>query len=299
MASIHIGIDVGGTKIAAGLVRGDRASRVTTIPTPKTNRREVTAAIVQLVRTLAGPRTARVGIGIAGAVNAAEGMVYSSPNLPPDFKNVPLARLVTRAVRRPTRIENDAKCFALAEATLGAGRGKRVVAGFTLGSGIGFGVVIDGKLLHGRGGIAGELGHTTVVEDGLPCSCGQRGHLESYASGRSMTRLYRRMTGRTVNSFELERRAKTREAAARRVLAYGAEILAIGLANAMTTFNPDIIVLGGGLSRVPIYWRPAVRRAARLVPYRQFLPTPIVRAKLGTQAGLIGAALVARTANAR
>ncbi|TSC76522.1 MAG: glucokinase [Parcubacteria group bacterium Gr01-1014_31] len=295
MPNSHIGVDVGGTKIAAGIVRGSHAVRVTTIPTPKTGRREVVAAIVQLVKTLDGPRSTRVGIGIAGAVNAAKGIVYSSPNLPPDFKNVPLARLVARAVRRPTRIENDAKCFALAEATLGAGRGKRIVAGFTLGSGIGFGIVMDGKILHGRGGIAGELGHTTVVEDGLPCSCGQRGHLESYASGRSMTRLYRRLTGKTVNSFELERRAKDHEAAARRVVAYGAEILAIGLANAMTTFNPDIIVLGGGLSRVPIYWRPAARRASQLVPYRQFLPTPIVKAKFGSQAGLIGAALVANT----
>lgn len=293
MPNYYIGVDVGATKIAAGLVVDGKIAHHVTIATPTTNGRAVISAIAKTLGVFAHPRVRGVGVGIAGAVDAARGIVYSSPNLPRDFHNVALPKLLRRIAHVPVAVENDAKCFVLAEATAGAGKGKRTVVGFTLGSGVGGGVVIDGNLLSGRDGLAGHLGHTTVVEHGLSCSCGQRGHIESYASGGGLARFYRQLTGETIDPYELERRVLNREPAARKTFAYAAEILATAIANAITTFNPEVVVLGGGLTRVPTFWRPAVRLTKKLVPYRELLPVPIVRAKLGQRAGVIGAALVA------
>ena len=293
MPPFTLGLDVGATKIAAGLVTGHRVPKVVSVATPKNNRREVIAAIAKVAEIFLHPKVTAVGVGIAGAVNSARGLVYASPNFPRDFRQVHLAVALSRRLHRRVTVENDAKCFVLAEATYGAGRGRPTVVGFTLGSGIGFGAVVDGKLLRGRDGLAGEFGHTTVVEHGLRCSCGKSGHLESYASGGGMVRFYRQLTGELIDTFELERRAHAGETAARRTIDFASDVLALWLSNAIATFNPDVVVLGGGLIRLPMLWRSAVPRARRLVPYRQFGDTPIRRAKLGNNAGIIGAALVA------
>jgi predicted NBD/HSP70 family sugar kinase len=240
------------------------------------------------------PKIGGIGIGIAGAVDYRRGIVHSSPNLPADFRRVPLAKLVRQKLRRPVTVENDAQCFTLAEAKAGAAIGKATVVGLTLGTGVGGGVVINGKILHGRDGLAGHFGHATVVEHGLRCSCGHRGHLESYASGGGLTRFYRQLTGKTIDMFELETRARRGDPAARQAFTYGAEVLALGIANIIVVFNPDVVVLGGGLVRVSQLWRPATSWSKRLLPYpEQLRSTRVVKAKLGDRAGLIGAALAA------
>ncbi|MDD5110456.1 MAG: ROK family protein [Patescibacteria group bacterium] len=290
----RIGVDVGATKIAAGIVAGGRLVKSAKVATPKTNRRDVIATIAKLIRVFDHPKVTAVGVGIAGAVDAGRGIVYASPNLPKDFRDVKLAAALHRELNRPVAIENDAKCFTFAEATAGVGRQGKTVVGFTIGSGLGFGAVVEGKILHGRNGIAGEFGHTTVVEHGLRCSCGQAGHLESYASGGGMCRFYHQLTGRTVDTFELERLYQEGEIAARRTLTFCTEILALGIANAIAAFNPDIVILGGGMIRVPVFWRPAIAQVKKLVPYpAQLKDTPVVKTKLGDSAGIIGAALAA------
>lgn len=289
-----LGVDVGATKTAAGLVVAGKAVKMATAATPKTNREDVVSAIIKLISVFDHPQVASIGVGIAGAVDARRGLVHGSPNLPHDFRRVPLGQRLRQRFQKPVAIENDAQCFTLAEATFGAGRGKSTVVGLTLGSGVGGGVVIGGKILHGRDGLAGHFGHTTVVEHGLRCSCGQRGHLESYASGGGLTRFYRQLTGKTVDTFELEQRAMQGEVAARQTFRYSTEVLALGIANAIVIFNPDVVVLGGGLLRVPLLWRPAIAWCKRLLPYpEQLRSTRVVKAKLGQPAGIIGAALAA------
>lgn len=289
-----LGVDVGATKIAAGLVVAGKVVKMATAATPKTSREDVVGAIIKLIGVFDHPKVARIGVGIAGAVDARRGLIHVSPNLPKDFRRVPLGKRLRQHFQKPVTIENDAQCFTLAEATCGAGRGKSTVVGLTLGSGVGGGVVIGGIILRGRDGLAGHFGHTTVVEHGLRCSCGQQGHLESYTSGGGMVRFYRQLTGKTIDTFKLEERAKQGEVAARQTFRYSAEVLALGIANAIATFNPDVVVLGGGLVRVPELWRPALPLVRQLVPYpEQLRSTPVVRAKLGDRAGLIGAALAA------
>lgn len=290
----YIGVDVGATKIAAGIMVDHRVPKMVTVATPTTNRAAVISAIAKIIEVFNSRHIAGIGVGMAGAVDAGLGLVYASPNLPADFRHVPLARLLKKSIRRPVAVENDAKCFTLAEATVGVGQKMRTVVGLTLGSGVGGGVVMAGKIVRGRNGLNAELGHTTVVEHGLRCSCGRTGHLESYACGGGMIRYYRQLTGNTVDMFELERRAQHHEKAAARTFTDCSEILALGLANVIATFNPDIVVLGGGMTRVPKFWRPAVRAVKQFVPYpEQLANTPIVKTKLGDRAGIIGAALVA------
>ncbi len=294
MLKYFLGVDVGATKMAAGVVVNGRAAKVVTVATPKTTRADVIAALVKLLAVFDHPKIAGVGVGIAGAVDRRRGMVHSSPNLPADFRRVALGRLLGQRFNRPVTVENDAQCFTLAEAKFGAAKGQATVVGLTLGSGVGGGVVVDGKILHGRDGLAGHFGHTTVVEHGLRCSCGHRGHLESYASGGGLTRFYRQLTGKTIDMFELETRARQGDARARQTFSYGAEVLALGIANIIVVFNPDVVVIGGGLVRVPQLWRPATSWSKRLLPYpEQLRSTRVVKAKLGDRAGLIGAALVA------
>ena len=300
MQRYAIGVDVGATKIAAGIITDHRAPEIITIRTPKSTAAAVVTAIANSIKACGHKRASGIGIGIAGAVNAQDGIVYASPNMPKNFRNIRLATLLKKSLKCPVRIENDAKCFTLAEATYGAGRGKRTVIGFTLGSGVGGGVVVDGEILSGRNGLGGEFGHTTVVADGLRCSCGLRGHVESYACGGGMIRYYRQLTGKTVDTFDLERRAQRRETAALRTINYGAKILALAVSNAIAAFNPDMVVLGGGMTRVPLFWRPAVRQVKILVPYpKQLSHTLVVKSLLGNSAGVIGAVLAAQQAKKR
>src|SRR3989344_352374 len=182
MQRYAIGVDVGATKIAAGIITDHRAPEIITIRTPKSTAAAVVTAIANSIKACGHKRASGIGIGIAGAVNAQDGIVYASPNMPKNFRNIRLATLLKKSLKCPGRIENDAKCFTLAEATYGAGRGKRTVIGFTLGPG-------------------GEFGHATVVADGLRCSCGLLGHVESYACGGGMIRYYRQLTGKTVDTF--------------------------------------------------------------------------------------------------
>jgi len=161
-----------------------------------------------------------------------------------------------------------------------------------LGSGIGSGIIIDKKIFHGEGGLAGEWGHTTIIDNGFRCSCHKEGHLETYASGRAMTKLYKKFSGKEKDTFYIEKQLHKGDPKAKQVFKIMSESLGIGIANIINALNPSIIIIGGGLVRVKELWQPSLKVARKKVVYPQLAKTKIVKARLGDDAGLLGATLI-------
>ncbi len=298
---VAIGVDLGGTGIR--LTRMTAGGHVIGRPAVASvvDRRKA-SVLGQLHRAVveacSGSETVvAVGIGVPGFIRHDRGVVVRSPNFP-EWRNVPVRDILQRDVAVPLVIENDANAAALGEAWLGSGQGGRgILVMLTLGTGVGGGLVNDGVLIRGRDGMAGEIGHQTVDPDGQPCSCGNTGCLETYASYTGLAANYRRRTGRSedeLSGLELAARARRGDADARQAFADMGWALGVTFANLINLLNPTWIVLGGGLSGAwPLFMgramqemdRRAIRAAARGVLIR--------RAKLGTAAGMIGAARAA------
>jgi glucokinase len=223
-------------------------------------------------------------------VDHERGIIVRSPNFPRQFKQVALSKELSKHFKLPVLVDNDANCFAIGEAVYGAGKKLSHVVGLTLGTGIGGGIVIDGKVYRGKHGSAGELGHMTIRDGGITCSCGQHGHLEAYASGTVITSHYRAFTRETRTASEIISLAAKRNEAASQVIAVARQALAVGFASIINTLNPDIIVIGGGLGSARSYVAPAITAAKKLVVYPELARTPIVHAQLGDTAALLGAA---------
>jgi len=290
MNNYYIGVDVGATKIAAGFTFGGKIIKKTKTPTQAEKGKALAIKnIIAAIKTVYAPKIKGIGIGIAGQINSQKGLAVSSPNFSKDFKNVPLAKIIQNTFKKPVLIDNDANCFALGEAIYGAGKNYKYLAGLTLGTGVGGGIVINKKIYHGRDGLAAEIGHTVIVKNGLKCSCGQNGHLEAYTSGNAMINLYQKLSGQKKDTFEIEALAKKGEKNALRVFKIMTEHLALGLANIINIFNPEIIILGGGLSRVDILTKPAIKLALSQTVYPALKTTKIVTSKLKDDAPLLGA----------
>ncbi len=290
-----IGLDVGGTKIRAGAVssRGRLLSSVK-IPTEASRGKAVVLEnIVKCVRSVWQKDVKAIGVGMAGIVDHEKGVYRQGPNLPADFKNVPIAAILRRKFHVPVRVDNDVHCFTLAEVKFGAAKRFSSVVGITLGTGIGGGIVIDGRLYRGRDNAAGEVGHMTVVS-AFParCGCGRIGHFEAYGSGSAMRRLYRTLAGVTKEPVEVEKAAKSGDAKAKKAIRIMADGLAAGLANVIHVLNPDIIVVGGSIAAVDILWKPALASVRDRIVYPELKKTPIVRATLGDDANVLGATLI-------
>lgn len=290
-----IGVDIGATKISAGLVYGHTVAKVITIPTEShLNTSRIVQNIIKAVAVFDNPKIHSIGLAAAGAIDSKKGVVLSSSNMPPSFKNVPLAKIIKKKFRKPVFLENDAQCFTLAESLYGAGKNKKIVVGLTLGTGIGGGLVIEKIIYRGDSGLAGEFGHMTVAENGYRCSCSKLGHLEAYASGKGMVRLYNTLSGKTLDTYTIEILAKKGEKHALRLFHIMSHALGIGLANIVNTLNPSIIVLGGGLVNVPLLWRPALRIARKEILFAPSKKTKIVPSQLREKANIIGAAIIAQ-----
>jgi fructokinase len=261
---MRIGIDLGGTKIA-GLALGDegRERARHRIATPRGNYDHTIRAIVDLVHHLeqsadAGPAAkadrATVGIGIPGAVSPATGLIKNANST--WLNGRPLARDLAAALDRPVRLANDANCFALSEATDGAAAGAGVVFGVIIGTGTGGGLVINGKVVAGANAIAGEWGHNAIPAPGPgewpgpPCYCGRSGCIETYLSGPGLSRDYAAHGGGDVPAVEIAARANTGEALATAALDRYVRRFARAIASVINVVDPDVIVLGGGLSNV-------------------------------------------------
>lgn len=295
---LRIGVDIGGTKIKAGLV--DASGRILrSVKEPSQTAKGKAAMLRTLEKVVAGLWTPDVrgirgiGVGLAGIVDHERGIYLQGPNFPASFRNIPVAALLQRKFRVPTRVDNDVHCFTLGEAKFGLGKGFSQVIGLTLGTGIGGGMVLNGKLYRGKNNAAGEFGHMTIAFDSkVLCSCGQAGHFEAFASGSGLRRSYKASTGKDLDAMGIERAANAGDAAAKRILAAMADALAAGLANIVHALDPDIIVVGGGLSAADNIWKPMLAALRRAIIFPELRKTPVVRSKGRDDANVLGAAFL-------
>ncbi len=290
-----IGVDLGGTKILAGVVdREGRIERRVERPTPVSSTGELLEAIEQTVAELLEPGIAALGFGIPGAIDQRHGRVVIAPN-------VPLAELdfrdwMAKRFDLPVGIDNDANAAAIAEWAIGAGRGTRHMIMLTLGTGVGGGLILDGRPYRGSVGAAAELGHIVIQHDGPPCQgfCTGHGHLESLASGTAGGKAARELFGENANAHDLVREAQAGNEAAVSALAEIGRKLGSGIGSLVNIFNPELVVIGGGFAAAgDLVLDPAreVMRREALEPARDLVR--IVPAVLGPEAGLVGAGLVA------
>jgi fructokinase len=233
-----------------------------------------------------------IGVGMPGGVSRRSGLVKNSNTV--CLNGRPFRADLERALGRPVAFDNDANCFALAEATLGAARGHDdgVVMGVIMGTGVGGGLVLRGRVWSGLDGIAGEWGHHAVFHGQGPlCYCGRRGCLETFASGPAIERAYLEASGTRLSVAEVAARRASDPHAARAIEGL-LEAFGRGLANVLDVLDPSIVVLGGGLSNLSLLYDEGRERVARYV-FDDELRTPIVRHALGDSAGVLGAALLA------
>jgi glucokinase len=287
-----IGVDLGGTKILAGAIDAEgRVVRRHEVPTPTSSQEELVEAIGAAIDPLAGTGVGAIGLGIPSVLDRKTGRALGSINIPlTDFS---LNDLLGERFGVPIAVENDANVAALAEWKLGAGRGAENVVLLTLGTGVGGGVIIDGALYRGWA----ELGHTVVVADGPPCqgTCTGRGHLEAVASGSAADRAAEKLWGEGATAELLVGRAEEGDPAALEALAGIGHLLGAAIGSFINIFAPELTIVGGGFGiAASEFLFPSALKVARreaLEPARAGIR--IVTAELGSDAGLIGAGLLA------
>jgi glucokinase len=314
---IYLGIDVGGTKVAAGMVTS-RGKILSKVRVPMSSRGSETEGLGAVERAIAAAferepkrRTSVAAIGISspGPLDPRKGIIINPPNLP-CWHNFPLAARVQRLHRLPTFADNDANAAALAEATWGAGRGYESVFYATLGTGIGTGVILGGKIYHGRTGAAAEGGHVSIDYHGPKCACGKLGCIEALAAGPAVANRARErlasggagtgtekllaLAGGNPESVTAEMvsaawRAGDKLAAS--ILQQTADLLAIWLGNIVDMFEPDVIIFGGGMGELMSEWFGRIREQLPAWTINsRCREIPLVRARYGEDSGIAGAA---------
>ncbi len=313
MTGVCIGIDLGGTFIKFALldegmsVRGKFQS-----PTPaEAGPDGVVEAMISGAKKLldreglSGGEVVGVGIGSPGPLDLDAGVVIGIPNIP-GFVNIPLRRLVSEGLGAPAVLENDANAAALGEYLCGSGEGTSVMVMLTLGTGIGSGIVIDGRLVRGAHGIGAEVGHTIVEPEGEPCPCGQRGCLERYTSASALGRYARRLIEQdrrdssladvlrskgNLDAADVNEARKAGDDLAAEVWDRAVGYLAVGCVNLARLLDPDLIVFGGGMAKAGgDLMEPLTEQFKRLHWSIAEPKTTLALASLGNDAGLIGAA---------
>ncbi|HVX98267.1 MAG TPA: ROK family protein [Pseudorhodoplanes sp.] len=293
---MRLGIDLGGTKIE-GIALGEDGAELARrrVPTPVGDYEKTLAAIAGLVAALesAAGRGGTVGIATPGAISPATGLMKNSNSVV--LNGRPLDRDLESVLGRPIRIENDANCFAVSEAVDGAGAGALVVFGVILGTGVGGGIAVGGRALPGRHRIAGEWGHNPLPwprdeeRPGPACYCGRSGCVETFLSGPGLAADFFRSTGERRSAEEIVGLHRAGDARARESLERYHDRLARGLASVINVLDPDVIVLGGGLSNMDDLYPSLARRIGAHV-FSDRADTPIVKARHGDSSGVRGAA---------
>ena len=313
---VYIGIDLGGTNIAVGAVSeaGSILAEASTKTLAQRSFEDIVKDMADCVKKVMAKAKVTleeiksIGIGIPGVAEADSGMVFNCTNL--GWVNVPLRAEMQKYINKPVLIDNDANVAALAESFVGVSAGSQTSVMVTLGTGVGGGIVIGGKPWPGAHGRGGEIGHMTLVPDGVPCTCGNNGCVERYCSATALIRLARQECYSFPDSAILKKAggdpekinaklvidaAKEGDASALRVFNTFVRYLALAINNITAFFDPDMIVLGGGVSHAGDFLLDAVRT---LLPRHQMfktLPAPKVElARLGNEAGIIGAALLGK-----
>jgi len=309
MNTLYASIDLGGTNISAALAGGD--GRILAEAKQPTQSHEGPLAVLEriagMINALAaksGARPAALGMGVPGLVDLANGVTKFLPNLPTHWRDVPVRATLEPKIGCPVFLLNDARAATLGELEFGRGRDSRTMILFTLGTGIGGGVVVDRQLRLGPLGAAGELGHQTILPDGPPCGCGSRGCLETLISGPAISaegvrlllngnapKLHEICEGNIakVSPATMGAAARAGDANVATALQRAAEWLGIGTANLVTALHPDLIVLAGGVAELgdllinPM--RETIQRRVRMIPTHDLR---IERSVLGDKAGLMG-----------
>lgn len=293
------GIDLGGTKIEGAILdpeRVDQAVHRLRVPTEGHLGYEhilgqIDTLISQLEATSGLKRPEKIGIGTPGATEPSTGILKNSNTLCLNGQSVRddiAARLDVEV-----HLANDANCFALAEATLGAAKGERVVMGLILGTGVGGGVVVDGHVIEGRHGIGGEWGHNTMRGETHPCYCGKNGCVEGVFAGPSLERFYREQTGQTgIRLPEIVQRADAGEAPAVATLRRLREKFAEAIAVPINIIDPHAIVIGGGVGNLDLLYTEETRREILKYVFNTELHTRFLKPTLGDSAGVFGAAML-------
>jgi len=301
MPDTVIALDIGGTKVAGAVV--DRQGMLLRREQVATNAAAgpytLMATIIALATRLrdAFPGVAAIGVGSAGQIDHLTGrVIYANQHLP-GWTGMEIGRRLGAALALPVAVDNDVNAMALAEVTHGAGKGRRVVIVAAVGTGIGGAIVLDGHLFRGASGVAGELGHIPLAAAGPRCVCGNRGCLESYATGPRIAAAYARAAGleRPIALPEVVTRALNGDKAAHLAFARAGERIGRALAGLVNTLNPDAIIIGGGVMAAGDLLLPPLRAALRRHSLGPACSAVVaLPAALGTDAGLIGAALLAR-----
>jgi glucokinase len=312
-----LGIDIGGTNLVVGSVAEDGSVLHAMASEPTHAEAGATAVVDRLValaeraiartrREVPGAQIAGVGVGAPGPLDTRSGVVLLTPNL--GWVNMPLRKIIHDRLGLPAALDNDANCAVLGEWWVGAARGARHAIGITIGTGIGGGLVLDGKLYHGASDVAGEIGHTTIDTQGRRCKCGNYGCLEAYASGPNIamraieaaeagaeTSLSRLVDGdlRKISAQTVYEAARAGDELALEVVNDTAKFLGIGIANLLNIFNPEVVVVCGGVTLAGDHLFVPLRRE---VARRAFRPAVqacrIVPGELINTAGVYGAAKV-------
>jgi glucokinase len=310
-----IGLDMGGTNIRCGavsrsgdvlLLRRGPAHAMSGADAVIANICANVQAVERGARRLGLGRARGIGVAVPGPLDLRTGTVTATPHVSA-WRSFPLRARLERELRRPVTIENDANAWALGEFWRGAARDRRNVVLLTLGTGVGGGLIVDGRIVHGAAGMAGELGHVTVEPEGLRCDCGARGCLEAYASASGIRHLIEsRIRGRHTMPARFRDRdgnfavkalaqaAGSGSTLARRVLALAGRYLGIAVASFVNIFNPELVVIGGGVAGALPWMRVPMMREVKARAFAAALSsTRIIRAGLGERAGVVGAAYAA------
>lgn len=310
---LSLGVDIGGTKILAGAVSptGEVVAEHR-VPSPAQNPEEMTATVANLIDKVINEvgEVVAIGVAAAGFINLDRSKVLYAPNL--NWRNEPLQQKISDRVGRSVVIENDANAAGWAEFRFGAAKEFNSMAMLTLGTGVGGAVVDSGKLMRGGYGIAGELGHITVVRDGLLCGCGRRGCVEQYASGTALLRTANELADSSdplgarlrelrdkagqLSGNEAYQAVSEQDPGALKLVDLAVQHLACAMGSIVATLDPEVFVIGGGLSELgETLLEPLRKELAEQLPANGFRPqAKVVRAKFSNQAGLIGAAELAR-----
>jgi glucokinase len=308
MSDSYIAVDIGGTRLRAAVypLEGLTADEVTRIHTQD----EETTPLERLIALLEDvwPKHSEVkaiSVAVPGPTNPYDGVVIDAPNIP-GWENLPLKRILEEHFHKPVALGNDANMAALGEWRYGAGQGHHDMLYLTISTGIGSGIIVRDKLLLGARGLAGELGHTTVLVNGPMCGCGQAGHLEALASGTAMLRWVEEQLARgavsnlpndgPLTGKMISMAAESGDELAIQALARAGAYAGIALASHLHIFNPSVVVIGGGVSQSGDLLMVPLRRALEEhVMAPQYLENLIVtRALFGDEAGLVGALTLAR-----
>ena len=310
MKKYVIGVDLGGTKISTAIstIEGNILANVVLPTKAEEGEAAVLGRIVQSIdEVIVGSSTSideieAIGIGSPGPLDAKKGIIITTPNLP--FKDYNLVQPLKEKYNIPVYLDNDANAAAIGEYMFGAGKGKNSIVYFTVSTGVGGGAVLDGKVYRGHTSNALEIGHTTVDPNGPRCNCGNLGCLEAMSSGTAIAKKGKEAVSTnvetslkkhdTVTSYEVFKEAEAGDEVAKDIIDNALTYLGIGVANAIATFDPEMIIIGGGVSKAGDIVFDTVKKVVNKSCFKSMAEScEIVPAGLGSDAGVVGAVALA------